>query len=66
MPEIKEKILELYNILGEVIWWTKVINNPIYTINAQGEREARDLFEIRDGFLEAYYKFSKEEEKKNG
>ena len=51
------KILELYNALGEIIWYTKEISNPIYNINSNGKREARDLFEIRAGFAKAYNEY---------
>lgn len=55
--EIMEKLFDLYNTLGEIIWWTKIINNPIYNVNSDGKREARDLYEIRAGFAKAYNEY---------
>ena len=54
--EIMKKYLEIYNFLGEVIWWCQPANNPIYNIK-DGKRIPKDLYEIRDGFKKAYNNF---------
>lgn len=56
-PEIMERILDIYNELGDIIWWCKTINNPIYDVDENGVRHPRDLYQIRAGFGKAYNEF---------
>ena len=53
-PEVMKKYLEIYNFLGEVIWWCQPAQNYIYNIDENGKRIPKDLYEIREGFRKAY------------
>ena len=52
--EILEKYEEIVGQLNDIIWWCQTAQNPIYDVDKNGKRHARDLYQIRDGFIKAY------------
>ena len=51
-------VKECIQDLNKIIWWTKTIDNPIYDIDEKGIRSPRDLYQIRQGFIDYYNKYA--------